>query len=179
MSLQVLLAEYPNYPAREVRKLAKQLNYLSGINSKESAGISSELISLHLMRAKVEAQLNDDVPLTDLQVKQVAEKLQAKIRVPSCVPEQFADKLYGQDKWQYSESLDAGEFQSERICVTPHLKAIAAINRIEAAIVLEHRTVMPTPMDEAIKSARGMVNGPSFYTDRTWVKVEGDHGQEG
>lgn len=60
MSLQLLLSQYPNYSARKVRSLAKQLQYLSVINSKEAKCIAADLQAYHLQSAQIEQQLNED-----------------------------------------------------------------------------------------------------------------------
>jgi polyhydroxyalkanoate synthesis regulator phasin len=64
MSLQILLVKFPAYPARDVRKLARQLAYLGQINSKEAKQIADDLQELHVIKAQYEAQLNDDATTT-------------------------------------------------------------------------------------------------------------------
>jgi len=65
MSLVNLLANFPNYSARKVRRLAKQLSYLENVNSPEAKGIGQDLMEYNLLLAQTEAQLNDDVARDD------------------------------------------------------------------------------------------------------------------
>lgn len=59
MSLQTLLAQYPNFSARRIRRLAIQLQFLEKLNSPEAKGIASDLMALTMQAAKTEAQLSD------------------------------------------------------------------------------------------------------------------------
>ena len=61
MSLTVLLADYPAYSARKVRKLARQIRYLSGLQTKAAEDIIKDLEDYHLKQAQYEQQCNDDV----------------------------------------------------------------------------------------------------------------------
>ena len=47
-----LLARFPSYPARKVRRLAKQLDMLEAIDSVEVDGIQEDLMELNLMQAE-------------------------------------------------------------------------------------------------------------------------------
>lgn len=59
MSLQTLLAQYPNFSARKIRRLATQLQFLEGLNAPEAKGIAADLMALTMQAAKTEAQLSD------------------------------------------------------------------------------------------------------------------------
>lgn len=59
MSLQTLLAQYPNFSARRIRRLAIQLQFLEKLNSPEAKGIASDLMALTMQAAKTETQLSD------------------------------------------------------------------------------------------------------------------------
>lgn len=59
MSLQTLLAQYPNFSARRIRRLATQLQFLEGLGSSEAKGIATDLMALTMQAAKTEAQLSD------------------------------------------------------------------------------------------------------------------------
>lgn len=172
----VLLTEYPNYSAREVRRLAKQVRYLSGLNSKDAKGIADELMELTIFKAKTEAQLADTAaPLSQEQIKRVVDDLKAKIVVPSQVPKIEADLLYGEGKWEYLTKIKSGDYELERLSVTPHSRAVAAIHQIQAAMEANLPDT-PSPLLVAIQSAMGMVNGPSFYTDKVIMRMKGaDH----
>lgn len=57
MSLQSLLADFPNYSARKVRRLARQLNSLAKVDPivmPESKGIADDLMEYNLLQAKIE-----------------------------------------------------------------------------------------------------------------------------
>lgn len=62
MSLQSLLADFPNYSARKVRRLARQLNSLAKIDPiamPESKGIADDLMEYNLLQAKLEERMGD------------------------------------------------------------------------------------------------------------------------
>ncbi|AAX84892.1 possible translation initiation factor [Xanthomonas phage Xp15] len=59
---QNLLANYPKYSARKVRRLAEHLEFLSGsADYPVSRQIAEDLQAYHLLQAKMESQMNDDV----------------------------------------------------------------------------------------------------------------------
>jgi hypothetical protein len=60
MSIVALLVDFPNYSARKVRRLAQQLAYLTGGTALQK-GIAEDLMEFNLLKAKTEAQLNDDI----------------------------------------------------------------------------------------------------------------------
>lgn len=65
MSLQSLLTDFPNYSARKVRRLAKQLSLLEqiklpvGEGSGITKGIADDLMEFNLQSARLEEQLGD------------------------------------------------------------------------------------------------------------------------
>lgn len=69
MSIVKLLAEFPNYSARKVRRLAKQISLVQrlsdmGALGEESGllkGIEADLTEFNLLQAKTEERLNDDL----------------------------------------------------------------------------------------------------------------------
>lgn len=61
MSLQTLLAKYPRYSARKIRRLAQQLELLDQIVDPLTKSIADDLIEFHLMKAEEDHVLNDDV----------------------------------------------------------------------------------------------------------------------
>lgn len=67
MSIIKLLAEFPNYSARKVRRLAKQISLLQDIpmpigeGSGTVKGIIDDLMDYNLQSAQIESQLNDDI----------------------------------------------------------------------------------------------------------------------
>lgn len=66
MSLIQLLVDFPNYSARRVRRLAKQIAFVQQVadHSDEpnvAKGIEQDLMEYNLLCAQREAQLNDDV----------------------------------------------------------------------------------------------------------------------
>src|SRR5690348_3007782 len=66
MSLQTLLVDYPNYPARRIRRLATQLAFVEQATKhvddpSVGSGIAGDLMKFNLNRAALEDQLNDDV----------------------------------------------------------------------------------------------------------------------
>jgi hypothetical protein len=57
MSLQRLLSDFPNYSARKVRRLAKQLALLEKLDHPEAKGIASDLMEFNLQSAQLEERL--------------------------------------------------------------------------------------------------------------------------
>lgn len=165
MSLQILLAEYPNYPARQVRGLAKQLQYLNGVNSKEAKGIAQDLQELHLLRAQVESRLNDDVAQSDV----ASRATKTLTHVPNIVPKIVADALYGEGRWEYVETAYDDRLNVQRTMVTPVSEAIRAIDHIRSSLKEDHG-ISATDDYHAIKAAKGMVHGSSFSTDYVTVR---------
>lgn len=69
MSIITLLADFPNYSARKVRRLAKQISLVQRLSEMVALGqetgvlkgIEADLIEYNLLQAKTEERLNDDV----------------------------------------------------------------------------------------------------------------------
>lgn len=69
MSIIKLLSDFPNYSARKVRRLAKQISKIQqlagmvamGEESGLLKGIEADLIEYNLLQAKTEERLNDDL----------------------------------------------------------------------------------------------------------------------
>ena len=80
MSIVTLLADFPNYSARKVRRLAKQISFITSMQNEIGPvepgivrGIEQDLIEFNLLQAKTEEQLNDDImhPTTEAIAEQV------------------------------------------------------------------------------------------------------------
>lgn len=61
MSLLKLLADFPNYSARKVRRLANQLKWLEGSQDPQAKNIAADLMDYNMQSAQLEERLNDDV----------------------------------------------------------------------------------------------------------------------
>ena len=69
MSIVKLLAEFPNYSARKIRRLAKQISLVQRLSEMVALGqetgalkgIEADLLEFNLLQAKTEEQLNDDL----------------------------------------------------------------------------------------------------------------------
>lgn len=61
MSLLKLLADFPNYSARKVRRLANQLKWLDGSQDPQAKNIAADLMDYNVQSAQLEERLNDDV----------------------------------------------------------------------------------------------------------------------
>lgn len=61
MSLLRLLADFPNYSARKVRRLANQLKWLEGSQDPQAKNIAADLMDYNMQSAQLEERLNDDV----------------------------------------------------------------------------------------------------------------------
>ncbi len=82
MSLLKLLAEYPNYSARKVRRLARQLAMIENVAENFSIGeetgllksISADLMEFNLQQASLESHLNDDIQTPAVEVETEADR---------------------------------------------------------------------------------------------------------
>lgn len=69
MSIIKLLADFPNYSARKVRRLAKQISLVQRLSEMVALGqetgalkgIEQDLLEFNLLQAKTEERLNDDL----------------------------------------------------------------------------------------------------------------------
>jgi hypothetical protein len=158
MSLTILLADFPNYPAREIRKLAKQIRYLLGLQSKEGRVIAAELEELHVLRAKREAQLNDDVRMVDTRTFHPGDEPPVRLK--------------DGDVTRTASHIPGDTQVIERIRACPVSSAIGGIDLIEAQIRME--TLPDGVLADLIlvcKRAKGMVHGSSFSTDKQYIEV--------
>lgn len=142
MSLLTLLVDFPNYSARKVRRLAKQIAMVQGLQKmadvgEESGilkGIESDLMEYNLHQARVESQLNDDVvnptPVTENQV-------------------------------------------TERINVCPTTAARKALDEMIQWVRINSDATVNADGFEKLKSrCHGIINGQSFYTDRSFIQAK-------
>lgn len=142
MSLLTLLADFPNYSARKVRRLAKQIAMVQGLQKVADVGeetgilkgIESDLMEYNLNQARVESQLNDDVPN------------------PTPVAE-------GQ--------------VTERINVCPTTAARRALDEMIQWVRINSDATVNADGFEKLKSrCHGIINGQSFYTDRSFIQAK-------
>lgn len=142
MSLQTLLVDFPNFSARRIRRLAKQLTFVEQATKhvddpSVGRGISEDLMAFTVAQARAESQLNDDV----------------REATPA-------------------EKVEIDDVKHERICVTPHSAAIKAINEmLEWMRVNTDATMKGDDLKAISDRCRGLVNGQSFYTDRTIIQA--------
>lgn len=69
MSIIKLLSDFPNYSARKVRRLAKQISLVQRLSEMVALGqetgalkgIEADLLEFNLLQAKTEERLNDDL----------------------------------------------------------------------------------------------------------------------
>lgn len=142
MSLLKLLVDFPNYSARKVRRLAKQLamienvaeNFSMGEETGLLKGISSDLMEYNLHQARVESQLNDDVvnptPVTE---NQVTERINV---CPTTAARRALDELAS---WM-------------------GVNTDAPLKRDE--------------VEKLMQKCHGIINGQSFYTDRSFIQAK-------
>lgn len=141
MSLLTLLADFPNYSARKVRRLAKQIAMVQGLQKVADVGeetgilkgIESDLMEFNLLQAKTEAQLNDDV----------------------------------------QKPVEAGDVMTtSRISVTPTEAARKALDEMIQWVRINSDVTVNADGFEKLKSrCHGIINGQSFYTDRTIIQA--------
>lgn len=117
MSLLTLLVDFPNYSARKVRRLAKQIAMVQGLQKmadvgEESGilkGIESDLMEYNLHQARVESQLNDDVPNpTPVSEGQVTERI-------NVCPTTAARRVMDEYRNWLIQNLDITELDFDRI----------------------------------------------------------------
>lgn len=180
-----LLADFPNYSARRVRRLAKQLSYLEGIKSREASDIGADLLDYNLMQARTEQSLNDDVtqetpkPMdpwwgrledpVDLKdaINQMAEMRADWVRLAEATGfKTFEDpeNIIGRVK-QFA-GPDVYAIDQVRVCKVS--EALRAIDDIVDRMRTLHYEIEPS----LIARAKGIVTGDSFTTDRARVIAE-------
>ena len=146
MSLLTLLVDFPNYSARKVRRLAKQIAMVQGLQKVADVGeetgilkgIESDLMEYNLQEAKREAQLNDDVSLPGPAAIAVSE-----------------------------------EQVTERINVTPTSAARKALDEMIQWVRINSDATVNADGFEKLKSrCHGIINGQSFYTDRSFIQAK-------
>lgn len=71
MSLLKLLADFPNYSARKVRRLANQLKWLDGSQDPQAKNIAADLMDYNMQSAQLEERLNDDVRVEETPLERV------------------------------------------------------------------------------------------------------------
>lgn len=145
MSLLTLLVDFPNYSARKVRRLAKQIAMVQGLQKmadvgEESGilkGIESDLMEYNLHQARVESQLNDDVSLPGPAISVSEERV------------------------------------TERINVTPTDAARKALDEMIQWVRINSDATVNADGFEKLKSrCHGIINGQSFYTDRSFIQAK-------
>lgn len=155
MSLIQLLVDFPNYSARRVRRLAKQIAFVQKAGAEFamheevgiSKGIESDLMEFNLLQAKTEAQLNDDVSMPVL--------LQETVIVT---------------RTKNGKGASIEEEEIHRICVTP---VDAARRVIDECRNWMFQNIDVTGLDfDAIEArCHGIINGQSFYTDKKIIQA--------
>lgn len=144
MSLQKLLAEFPNYSARKVRRLAKQANLLQSIAAEFALGedtgllkgIEVDLMDYNLLMAETERQMNDDL-------KEESPKVDVE-----------------------------EEAKVDRVQVTPVSEARRALQTVlEWMRVNTDANMKSQELNELVAKCQGMVYGQSFYADRTVIQA--------
>lgn len=143
MSIITLLADFPNYSARKVRRLAKQISLVQRLSEMVALGqetgalkgIESDLLEFNILQAKTEERLNDDV------------------RMPLVVKDSSEEKI------------------TDRICVAPFDQAKKVIDEFKKWIIenvdIDH--LDPASLETLEARCRGLISGQSFYTDRTVI----------
>ena len=157
MSLLTLLVDFPNYSARKVRRLAKQIAMVQGLQKMADVGeetgilkgIESDLMEYNLQEAKRETQLNDDVPAP--------------------VPSQEAILERGR---QIHEIM-AEQMITDNICVTPVEAARKAINEMASWMHINmDANLKRDEVEKLMQKCHGIINGQSFYTDRSFIQAK-------
>ena len=145
MSIIKLLADFPNYSARKVRRLAKQISLVQRLSEMVALGqetgvlkgIEADLLEFNLLQAKTEEQLNDDV------------------RMPLVVKDSSEESI------------------TDRICVTPFDQAKKVIDEFKRWVIenvdMDH--LDPASLETLEARCRGLISGQSFYTDRTIIQA--------
>lgn len=142
MSLLTLLVDFPNYSARKVRRLAKQIAMVQELQKLADVGeetgilkgIESDLMEYNLQEAKREAQMNDDV----------------------------------------QKPVKVGDVMStQHINVTPTAAARKALDEMIQWVRINSDATVNADDFEKLKSrCHGIINGQSFYTDRSFIQAK-------
>lgn len=193
-----LLADFPNYSARKVRRLAKQISLVQHLSEMLTLGqetgvlkgIEADLLEFNLLQAKTEEQLNDDLAHPDLQPK-VREWWGHRTELPNTLEEAhdwINDML---DQWkQMAENMGFREFQDPEVLLERAKKAApeqgtslqrlnvcptAAARRVMDEYktwLLQNLDVQGVDFDYIEAKCRGIIAGQSFYTDRTIIQAK-------
>lgn len=189
MSIVKLLAEYPNYSARKVRRLAKQLAILEeahlplGADQGILKGVADDLMEFNLLRAESEIAS----PPVTFKVVNAPKTWWGKTELPMNLQESHSEMVEMRSDWErlakllgFEEFTDpsqifakveeltkkAGETERVNVCRTD--EAIRAIESLVSIQRARHNEV-----DEAeVRRAKGIVYGDSFTADRHIVRVE-------
>lgn len=169
MALQTLLAKFPKYSARKVRRLAEHLEFLSGsADYLVSRQIAEDLQAYHLLQAKMESQMNDDVRVveSDEAIRLQGERVHAVATMSNVIAAASEGTIE-----VTSGPGSKVESTTERICVTPVVAARNAVDDLAKFCRTNSDIRLHPNFDGAIKRVHGIINGQSFYTDRTVIQA--------
>lgn len=203
MSIIKLLADFPNYSARKVRRLAVQISILQSIEmpvgrgSGALKGIEDDLLEFNLLQAKAEERLNDDLAqpggVPDTRVKR--DWWGMNMTLPDTLEEAhdwindmlddwkkvannmgfdtFVDPEVIIDRATRARPSDPDSV-TEPVHVCPTITARQAVseclNWINAHTgPAPSHTLMTT--QQLLDKCLGIINGQSFYTDRTVIQA--------
>ncbi len=186
MSIVKLLADFPNYSARRVRRLAKQLSYLEGIKSREASDIGADLLDYNLMQARTEQSLNDDVTQ---ETPKPMDPWWRTNRTPAVSLEEAEQEMvWMREDWvklakaagfksfedpeniigRVSKFCAADVYAIDQVRVCKLSEAMRAIDDLVDKLRTEGKAVHP----DLVARAKGIVTGDSFTTDRAHVIAE-------
>lgn len=126
MSIIKLLADFPNYSARKVRRLAKQISLVQRLSEmavlgQETGvlkGIEADLLEFNLLQAKTEEQLNDDLAQPSPVDQRKIEWWGMNMKLPDTLEEAHKWITYMLCDWQMvAENMGFKEFHDPAIII--------------------------------------------------------------
>lgn len=141
MSLQTLLVDFPNYSARKIRRLAKQVALLAqAVDHVDEPnlikGIETDLMEYNLIQAQKEHQLNDD------------------LRVET--PPMDVEDIEGSERIHVTPVAEARR---------------ALQTMLEWMRVNTDAKMKEQDLNELVAKCQGIVYGQSFHADRTIIQA--------
>ena len=126
MSIIKLLADFPNYSARKVRRLAKQISLVQRLSEMVALGqetgvlkgIEADLLEFNLLQAKTEDQLNDDLAQPSSVDQKKIEWWGMNMKLPDTLEEAHEWITHMLRDWQRTaENMGFKEFQDPVVII--------------------------------------------------------------
>lgn len=187
MSIITLLVDFPNYSARKVRRLAKQLSLLEELQKAKELGpetgtlkgIASDLMEFNLLQAQREDQMNDDVSKAGLDITpdfSDTERWYGKDRNPTDlqdaieqIEEMRTDWIRVAKSMGFDDYMDVDDIVERAKLANPNVARPPTENVVVTPVSEAMRAIDELRGDitfEQVKRAKGIVSGSAFTTTK-------------